>query len=152
MGIPQPFCPGTDRLLRSESENLRGILAPMAPRVTFPLEGSLREKIFKNSQILWPIIAENKISTLEGQNPSIKTLDKESKVVAEAGPSSIKTRFIYAVDVDDKADNGRVYVEDEFIFDPKTKSFDCQRLFCLGPGTPSAATEAFSNRLIERQA
>jgi|GEM_PF-6251023 len=123
----------------------------MAPRVTFRIDGSLRKRIFDNSQIHWPIISENNLVTFDGQNPSIKTKDKESKVVVEATGSIVKTQFIYAIDVDDKPGNGRVYMEDEFVFDPQSKDFNCNRTFRLMPGIDETAWKNFADRLIARQ-
>jgi PPM family protein phosphatase len=124
----------------------------MAPQVTFKIEGSLRRNILANADIFTPVLGVTENLRVEGANPSIKTKDPESHLIVEVKPQSAEALFVYAVDIDDKPGNGRLYMEDRFVYDPKDKKLlDVKRDFRLGAGANSEDWKNLLNSLKERE-
>src|SRR4030095_5371780 len=97
--------------------------------------GYVRERILSNTDIFLPVTGETRKADLDGKPVNIKTGDAESQIEVSSDAKGRTAVFVYPLDNDPENSNGRLYVEDRFVFDPQTKTFEVDRQFRRAQGT-----------------
>jgi serine/threonine protein phosphatase PrpC len=106
----------------------------MGTRLKLQMKGYFSDQILKDTRIFNSVVAEAGQEQIEAANVKVKTKDAESQleVVKESDRSS--ATFTYPIDTDADQKNGRLYVEDRFVFDGEKRLLEVKRSFRMGSG------------------
>src|SRR5262245_58655463 len=107
--------------------------------IKFQMEGYLRDFILKDTDIFDPVVSrvdENSKESGKGFSPNIKTKDRQSQVEITKGSDHSTVVLSYPIDTDADASNGRLYLEDQFVFDRSTETLqEVHRTFRMSGGS-----------------
>src|SRR5262245_29289534 len=112
----------------------RLLVFSMGARLKLQMGGYLRDQILKDVRIFNSVVAEAGQEKIDAADVMIKTKDAESQLEIVKEPSRSVATFTYPIDTDGNQKNGRLYVEDRFVFDADKNLLEVKRSFRMGPG------------------
>src|SRR5215467_1590736 len=112
----------------------------MGPRAKMQIEGYLRDQILKDTRIFNPVTGEAGKEKIYGSYVKVKTRDPDSQIEISWDGDQATATFTYTVDTDANKLNGRLYVDDRFVFDTKSQRLiDVNRSFRMGAGAAGSS-------------
>lgn len=122
----------------------------MGPPLKIQMGGLVRAQILNNREIFTPILQETQKTVIDSKPVYLSTSDEESRISITSSGDQTTVLLTYAIDNDDDKSNGRLKLEDQFIYDNKTKKLlSVQRAFSASMEKPELWNPLF-NKLTER--
>src|SRR4030095_12266657 len=124
----------------------------MGAALRLPIEGPLHREVLENKHFFSTVTAASRSSSGDGPRPKVQTGDSESEVRLEKEGAFTVATFTYSFDNDSDPSNGRIYLKDRFVFDPRQKKLHhAERNFFLKSDSVDGYLENLNDRLKQRE-